>query len=141
MTHSPKANSPHQMQMDKYLPFIGLDYEPPNGCFKLVEQVFAKVYGIDLGKPDAGLENSESKDRTARIQQKLRELTVEVTSPKEGDVVIIRSRPWHIAVVLGEDLMLHAYSNGTSCVESYEDWRWKNRIEGFYRYVGNRTGK
>lgn len=125
------------MPQGNYRPFVGIQYEPPHGCFRLVEQVFRGVYGIDLGKQDEGLENAENRDRTARIQRKLAEMTVEVTDPVEGDVAIIRGRPWHIAVVIGPKAMLHSYNGGTSCVEDYTNARWRNRIEGFYRYVGN----
>ena len=129
------------MSLDKYRPYIGRDYEAPHGCFRLVEQVYRGVYGIDLGKQDEGLEQSQNKDRTARIQRKLAEMTVQVDEPQEGDVAIIRSRPWHIAVVIAPNMMLHAYNGGTSCIEDYEDMRWRNRIEGFYRYVGNSSGE
>ena len=129
------------MSLDKYRPYIGRDYEAPHGCFRLVEQVYRGVYGIDLGKQDECLEQSQNKDRTARIQRKLAEMTVQVDEPQEGDVAIIRSRPWHIAVVIAPNMMLHAYNGGTSCIEDYEDMRWRNRIEGFYRYVGNSSGE
>lgn len=124
------------MPLDKYRSYVGIEYEAPHGCFRLVEQVFKGVYGIDLGKQDAGLENAESHDRTARIQKKMSEMTEEVYDPKEGDVAVIRGRPWHIAVIIGTNMMLHSYNGGTSCIEDYEDIRWKNRIEGFYRYKG-----
>lgn len=122
--------------LDKYRKFVGVEYEPPHGCFRLVEQVFRGVYGIDLGRPDAGLENAQSRDRTARVQAKLAEMAVQVETPEEGDVVIIRGRPWHIGVVIAPNMMLHSYNGGTSCVEDYQCMRWRNRIEGFYRYVG-----
>jgi len=122
------------MSLDKYRPYIGIEYEPPHGCFRLVEQVFRGVYGIDLGKQDEGLEQAQNKDRTARVQRKLSELTSKVHKPKEGDVAIVRGRPWHIAVIIGPNMMLHSYNGGTSCIEDYEDVRWVNRIEGFYRY-------
>ena len=129
------------MSLDKYRPYIGIEYEAPHGCFRLVEQVFRGVYGIDLGRQDEGLEQAQSKDRTARIQRKLSEMAVQVNDPQEGDVVIVRGRPWHIAVVIAPNMMLHSYNGGTSCVEDYEGLRWRNRIEGFYRYVGNSTGE
>jgi len=124
------------MSLAKYRPFVGVQYEPPHGCFRLVAKVFQGVYGIDLGKQDEGLEQAQNKDRTARIQQKLVEMTEQVQEPKEGDVVIIRSRPFHIGLIIQPGLMLHAYNGGTSCIEEYSGPRWKNRIEGFYRYKG-----
>lgn len=129
------------MSLDKYRDFVGIEYEPPHGCFRLVEQVFRGVYGINLGKQDEGLEQAQSKDRTARIQRKLSELTIQVQNPQEGDVAIVRGRPWHIGVIIAPSMMLHSYNGGTSCIEDYTNWRWVNRIEGFYRYVSNRTGE
>lgn len=141
MMPSPHYSSLQAMSLEKYRIYVGVEYEPPHGCFRLVEQVFRGVYGIDLGKQDEGLEKAQSKDRTARIQRKLSEMTVQVESPQEGDVAIVRGRPWHIAVIIAPNMMLHSYNGGTSCVEDYADWRWRNRIEGFYRYVGNSTGE
>jgi len=141
MTPSLIGSSLQAMSLDKYRDFVGIEYEAPHGCFRLVEQVFREVYGIDLGKQDEGLEQAQSKDRTARIQRKLAELAVQVQNPQEGDVAIVRGRPWHIAVIIAPNMMLHSYNGGTSCIEDYTNWRWVNRIEGFYRYVSNRTGE
>jgi len=126
------------MSIDKYRPYIGLDYVQPNGCFRLVETVFLELYGVDLNNPDEGLkEESESKDKTKIVLSSIARLSRQVYEPKEGDVVLIKSRPWHIGVVVGDGFMLHNYSkNGTSCIEEYNSLRWKKRIEGFYRYKG-----
>lgn len=129
------------MPLDKYKPFIGIEYEQPHGCFKLVEKVYRELYGIDLGGSDKGLETAENKHRTQRIQQKLQELGRPVDQPKEGDVVIMRSRPWHIGLVIAPGLMLHSYKGGSSCLEEYNGIRWINRIEGFYRYAGQRPSQ
>jgi len=124
------------MSLAKYRPYIGIEYEPPHGCFRLVSKVFEGVYGIDLGQQDEGLEQAQNKDRTARIQQKLVEMTEQVEEPQEGDVVIIRGRPFHIGVIVEPGQMLHAYNGGTSCIEDYKSIRWKNKVDGFYRYKG-----
>ena len=36
------------MSLAKYKPFVGVEYEPPHGCFRLVAKVFDGVYGITL---------------------------------------------------------------------------------------------
>jgi len=126
----------HLAMLDKYKPLVGVEYEPPHGCFRLVAKAFEDVYGIDLGRQDEGLEKAENKDRTARVQQKLVEMTEQVNDPQEGDVVIIRSRPFHIGLIIAPNMMLHAYNGGTSCIEDYNSIRWRNRVEGFYRYKG-----
>jgi cell wall-associated NlpC family hydrolase len=129
------------MSLAKYRPYVGVEYQAPHGCFKLVERLYREVLGIDLSGSDDGLEQSQNKHRTLRMQQKLQEIAVAVNEPQEGDVVVIRSRPWHIAYVIQPGLMLHSYLGGTSCIEDYNDPRWSNRIEGFYRYVSNSTGE
>jgi len=124
------------MSLAKYKPYVGVEYDPPHGCFRLVAKVFEGVYGIDLGKQDEGLEQAQNKDRTARIQQKLIEMTEQVDDPQEGDVVIIRGRPFHIGLIIAPSMMLHAYNGGTSCIENHNGFRWESRVEGFYRYKG-----
>lgn len=139
--HSLQDSLLQAMSLAKYKPFVGVEYEAPHGCFKLVEKVYKDLYGINLGGADNGLENAQNKDRTVRMQEKLAELGQQVKEPREGDVIIIRSRPWHIGLIIEPGWMLHSYSGGTSCIESYNEIRWINRIEGFYRYVGKSTGE
>lgn len=138
MTPFLKDNLRLAMSLNKYKPYVGVEYERPHGCFKLVAKVFKEVYGVDLGRPEEGLdEDAESRDKTAVIRENLAKKGYEVSDPKEGDVVIIKSRPWHIGIVIGDGLMLHNYSKtATSCIEEYKSMRWKDRIEGFYRYKG-----
>jgi len=124
------------MSLSKYRSYVGIEYEPPHGCFRLVSKVFEGVYGIDLGNQDEGLEQAQNKDRTARIQKKLVEMTEQVEHPQEGDVVIIRGRPFHIGVIVEPGYMLHAYNGGTSCIEDYNSIRWRSKVDGFYRYKG-----
>jgi len=124
------------MSLVKYKPYVGVEYEPPHGCFRLVAKVFEGLYGVDLGEQDEGLKQAENKDRTARLQEKLIEMTRQIYDPQEGDVVIIRGRPFHIGLIIEPNWMLHAYNGGTSCIEDYTGFRWRNRVEGFYRYKG-----
>lgn len=133
MMPSRQCNSRLAM-LSKYRAFVGLDYEPPHGCFRLIEQVYRDLYGIELGGLDEGLDQADSHSRTARIQRALAELCIEVDGPREGDVVIIRNRPWHIGLVIEPGLMLHSYRGGTSCIENYQGMRWKSRVQGFFRH-------
>lgn len=131
--HSQPVSSRRRMQ-DKYLPFVGVAYAEPHGCFTFVARIYRELYGIDLSGLDEGLDQADSRDRTARIQQSLRALAVSVGTPQEGDAVIFRGRPWHIGVVVKPGEMIHSYRGGTSCIERYDSIRWCGRVEGFYRY-------
>lgn len=121
-----------------YRLFIGRAYEPPHGCFRLVQQVFEQAYGLALADHDAGLDPSDLEGRSARFQQALAQHCVTVTQPKEGDLILIGlgGKPFHIGVVTAPGEMLHAYSGGSAVIESYRSLRWSARIAGFWRYRG-----
>lgn len=117
-----------------YRQFIGQPYEPPHGCLRLVEQVYREAYGIDLRGCDADVADNDS----AALYRLLRRLTTPVEDPREGDIVLVRSQPWHVGVVIEPGLMLHSYSGGLSCIENYDSFLWRNRVSGFYRYADSR---
>lgn len=118
-----------------YLPFIGQPYSPPHGCFRLVQQVFEQAYGLQLADYDAGLDPSDLDARSARFQHELSARCLEITDPREGDLILINvgGKPYHIGVVVGPGEILHAYSGGSAVIESYRSPRWSARIGGFYR--------
>jgi cell wall-associated NlpC family hydrolase len=59
-----------------------------------------------------------------------------VETPQDGDVVLLNGsgRPFHCGIVCGRTDMLHIEEGINSCVESFTGLKWKNRINGFYRY-------
>lgn len=118
-----------------YRPFIGEPYCPPTGCFALVQRVFEAAYGIRVPDCAAGV-GYDRAARAARFHEQLAEHCIPVSDPQEGDVVIfnIGGRPAHIGVVIDPGWMLHAYEGGSAAIESYQDMRWRNRINGFWRY-------
>ena len=120
-----------------YRPFIGASYEPPTGCFALVQRVFESAYGIRVPDYASGVGHDRTA-RAARFQQQLAAHCIPVDDPQEGDVIILNigGKPAHIGVVTEPGWMLHSYSGGSAVIESYQDMRWRNRINGFWRYRG-----
>lgn len=133
--HSDSLRRPMQANFSE---FVGRDYEPPFGCFRLVQHVFESVYGIEFGDYDAGLKAGDLDSRAGRFQKHLCRLTQKVEDPQEGDLILINrgGKPFHIGIVAEPGQMLHAYAGGTSTIEPYTSIFWRNKIEGFYRYVG-----
>jgi len=123
------------MPQHDYSKFVGLDYEPPFGCFRLVQRVFAECYGIKPPMSTDAVRNTP-KGRLQALHAGLAKYCRQVDEPVEGDIILIRSWPAHIGVIIDPPLFLHAHSDGTSCVESFRDLRWRNRVLGFYRYEG-----
>lgn len=123
-------------QKHSYRKYIGKAYEEPHGCFALVREVYEDLYRIDLGPQDEGLDPNNVEDRILRLHHKLVTIGEEVKDPKEGDVILIHSFPYHMGLVIDpvRQKMLHSYANGAACIESYGEGRWRNRIAGFWRY-------
>ena len=122
--------------LSKYRRFIGREYEPPHGCLRLVEQVFSEVYGFELDRPDRDVEPNDGRG-LYRLLDKLGK-PVYPGYVEEGDVIVVRSRPWHIGVVVDPDQkwMLHSYRGGSACIQPYNTIEWENLIAGFFRYAG-----
>lgn len=61
-----------------------------------------------------------------------------VSSERRLDVVLMRVGrvPSHIGTVIRPGRMLHTYSGGAVRVEHYRSGLFKERIVGFYRYLG-----
>ena len=53
-----------------------------------------------------------------------------------GDVIVLRLRgvPMHVGLVIGDGQMLHIEASINSAIERYTGLRWRDRVEGFYRY-------
>lgn len=121
------------MPRHDYKPFIGMEYDPPFGCFQLVRAVLAGCFGV---APDVSTNDviDTPEGRLQALHAGLAEHCRPVNDPQEGDIVLVRSRPAHIGIVIDPPYFLHAYAGGTSCIESYRELRWRNRIMGFYRY-------
>jgi cell wall-associated NlpC family hydrolase len=59
-----------------------------------------------------------------------------VDSPQPGDGVLLRSTSprWHLATVIGGNLMIHAKEEAGVVVERIDTPLYARRIEGFYRW-------
>lgn len=124
------------MPAHDYRPFIGLPYKPPFGCFDLAAQIFERCYGVDLWPIESELELPV---RVQNLHDVVLSHCHRVTDPVEGDLVLIRTTPWHVGVVVDPGWMIHSYEAegyGQSVFERYDGLNYRNNIEGFYRYVG-----
>lgn len=120
-----------------YAQFLHLRYAPPHTCFKLVQRVFEQAYGVTLDDYAEGVAPNDTTQRAARFHEKLTQLCYRVEQPQEGDVIVISvaTQPWHIGVVTRPGEMIHCVDNADAVIESYTSFRWRSRIEGFYRYA------
>lgn len=118
--------------MRNYAPYVGLQYEEPHGCLKLIETVFRECYGWTL--PDiAGAMDSHM--RVARLHGLISRHAAKVTEPQEGDIVLLRAEPWHVGLVIAPPDMLHQAPGGHSALANYTMPKYWPLVSGFYRYT------
>ncbi len=62
-------------------------------------------------------------------------------APRPGDVALFRhgGHDGHVGIVTTPGMMLHVREGKDAAVESYTGSQWKHRLEGVYRYEGERA--
>lgn len=120
---------------DKY---VGADYRRFN-CWQLVCLVFRNEFNIGLPTYEGQYRNECDGRRIARLHRReaiLRWRPVE--RPQLGDVLSLRTlgRPWHVGLVLDQNLMLHTDKGIDATIEKYSGPGWRHRVLGCYRYAG-----
>lgn len=61
---------------------------------------------------------------------------IKIGKEHEGDIISlnIKGLPTHVGVVLQKGLMLHIMNGHCALIESYNNSKWINRIDSFWRY-------
>lgn len=105
--------------------WIGIPYSGDNFC-----REFARQYLDAKGIPMPCVESPEQAIGWERVD-----------IPMENDVVVFNrfGKPSHVGVCIGNGDFLHVEEGGKSYVERLSSRMWERRIEGFYRYVGDRS--
>lgn len=108
-------------------------------CIGLVRIFYQDEYSIMLPNYASILNGQDAKEIRSLFGSAMSsDVWTRVDLPKEGDVVLLNvfGTPFHCGVYIPGNKMLHILKNTDSVVEKLSGIRWKNRIEGFYRYKG-----
>lgn len=117
-------------------PFVGLPYEEPNGCWRLLQFVYQQLFNLRL-PTYAAQSSGMGREQLAALISCERGDWREVECERPGDAVLfnIFGAASHIGIVQCPGMFLHVMRPGdTSRIESYRSPAWRNRIEGFYRH-------
>lgn len=124
--------------------YVGLPYLPGgrdrNGvdCWGLAQMVWREVFGHDLPAYEGPAWVPGITDDVGAATRNYAEAFVKVAYGDErcGDGVVIRMRgyPLHLALIVGDGMMLHIDGSTDSCLEPYTAPRWRSRLVEFYRY-------
>lgn len=127
--------------------YVGIPWEykgrGDNGvdCLGLVRKFYKEEFGIDLPKYESCCYTGsvdEIKDGAKDIaQNEVGNTFVRVDDPQPGDVVLLyyMGNPVHIGIVVDKRHFLHAKVGASSHI--INDWKWRNKIEGYYRHSSN----
>jgi cell wall-associated NlpC family hydrolase len=118
--------------LDKGRTIAGFD------CWGLVRHVLTHEFGV-IELPDYVDSYTAANDRrsvSVAVQSGLSDGWKQIEKPGPGTLIILKvaGRPWHCAVAVTNDWMLHTLQGVNACLERMDSMVWRNRIEGFYEH-------
>lgn len=106
-------------------------------CYGLLRLVYREVFSIEI--PDL----EEQLHAVARDANKILDMVrrdaaawMKVEEPEIGDAVVLNfcGRPTHVAVYVGDKRILTTTPRHTSVIDDLRSFRWKNKVEAYYRH-------
>lgn len=120
--------------MSKFSKYVGKPYGNTHyGCFLLAASIYHNEYGLFLPTPP----NSNDNRYVYSFYEHCLKYMQKIKHPKEGDIVLLHTIPWHVGIVTDPLLhkMIHVQiDTGGAVIERYDNARWKHRVEGVYRH-------
>jgi len=124
--------------------YVGIPFKEkgrgPDGfdCWGIVRHVLAEEFGI-TGLPDyvdAYTRPGDKQSVATAVRAGLAEGWQKVDTVDAGTLIILRlaGRPWHCALAVNKEWMLHTLEGVNACLERMDSMVWNGRIEGFYQY-------
>lgn len=104
-------------------------------CWGLARLIYQEQYSINL--PSFSAEYTEGDtDRMTELLAQYREGWENTTTPKEGDLVLIRvnGAETHIGVALDSERFIHVKKGTDTCIERFNSIAYSKRIVGYFRY-------
>lgn len=113
-------------------------------CWGLCVLAYKYDLGVDLEKfQDVAYVSRDTAEPTKESVELIKAgwlgtLFKEVDTPRRGDLIIVRvaGMPIHIGYMLSSSEMLHSSKKSGVSVANINGIKWRNRIEGIYRYSG-----
>lgn len=125
------------------MPYEGRQYRlNASDCYRLAIDFYKREFNIDLNvyKADSSYLRFAMNARTynTMLMQYAKNGFEIVASPQYGDGILISSvpnakLPEHVAIYLGDDKILHHYSDKLSCVQPFSSY-WRDRTIMYVRH-------
>jgi cell wall-associated NlpC family hydrolase len=107
-------------------------------CWGMVHVVYREVFHREVPPYAEYADAYDIEEVGALVRGEIVTRWREVSPEQLGDVLLLRVRgqPCHVGVVVASGKFLHSFEGTQSCIERYDNLKWRRRILGFYRYVG-----
>ena len=101
-------------------------------CWGLIFMAFKLVYGIELDS--LNYNSCFSKEAVKDFEMESKNYKeIKLGFEKPGDIVVFRL--CHVALIIGNNDMLHVQPGYFTCIDSYRKGNWEPRIIGIYRHA------
>ena len=108
-------------------------------CWGLVKSIYLTEFNIEL--PDyyisamntylvSGMMMKKKEEEWQRVDDKERGNMIAISM----DMTLSRSVVNHVGVYLGDGRFIHTRKKTGAVIERIDDYKWINRVEGFYTY-------
>ena len=140
---SGKALLYHPISHKNLLPYEGRQYRlNVADCYRLAKDFYQREFGITLNSYTADQSYLRLainvQVRNTMLLQYVQNGFEQVANPQFGDGILISSgnnlnAPEHVAIYLGNDMLLHHYASKLSCTQPYSQF-WKARTVMIVRH-------
>ena len=108
-------------------------------CWGLVRMIYKDQFDIDLPSYVDQYNADDTHNTLAELIAISKESWTKTDNPVIGDVLLLRAEGSlsHVGVVISPTHFIHVIEDINVTIERYDQGKWKNRLEGAYRYDSN----
>jgi sulfur carrier protein ThiS len=108
-------------------------------CWGLVRLIYKDQFNIDLPSYANEYNADDNHNTLAELIAISKENWSKTEHPMIGDVLLLRAEGSlsHVGVVISPTHFIHVIEDINVAIERYDQGKWKNRLEGAYRYDSN----
>lgn len=108
-------------------------------CWGLVRMIYKDQFNVELPSYVDQYNADDTHDSLAELIAISKESWTKTDNPVIGDVLLLRAEGSlsHVGVVISPTHFIHVIEDINVAIERYDQGKWKNRLEGAYRYDSN----
>jgi len=112
-------------------------------CWGLLRLIYKEQLGIELPSYVSEYNSTEDAQQLGslilcHLPEQWREVPLGQEVPGDGVLLRLQGMPMHVGVVVRPGWMIHVHKGIDTCLERYDQAKWRLRITGIYRHEGMR---